>query len=62
MSVDKTKLNVEDTQHQILISVMATFVDDFGYTPRELYQLMNHAQNQLWPALAEMARERKVNT
>lgn len=59
MAVDKTKLDVADHQHQLLISVMATFVDDYGYTPRELYQLMNHAQNQLWPALAEIARERK---
>lgn len=54
VKVDKTKLDINDPQHQMLISILTIFIDDYGYHPRELYQLMNHAQSMLWPSFMEM--------
>ncbi|WP_100406242.1 hypothetical protein [Bacillus solitudinis] len=57
--MDKTKLNQNDPHHQLLIATLAAFVDDFGYTTRELFQLVDHSKNQLWPALREIELEKK---
>lgn len=57
--MDKTKLNENNPHHQILIAVMAAFVDDYGYSPRELFALMDHAKNQTFHALTEIANENK---
>jgi hypothetical protein len=56
--MDKTKLDMNNPHHQVLVSVMATFVDDYGYSPRELFALMDHAKNQTWSALSEIAQDR----
>jgi hypothetical protein len=56
--MDKTKLDTNNPHHQILIATLAMFVDDFGYTTRELFELMNHSQKQLWSALVEMEKEK----
>lgn len=57
--MDKTKLDMNNPHHQLLISVMATFVDDYDYSPRELFQLMDHTKSQTFHALLEMKREKK---
>jgi len=57
--MNKTKLDMNNPQHQILIAVLAKFVDDFGYTTRELFELMNDSQKQLWSGLVEIEKEKK---
>jgi len=57
--MDKTKLNVGDHHHQVLIGTLSMFVDDFGYTTRELFALMNDSQKQLWSALVEIEMEKR---
>ena len=56
----KTKLDPKNPQHQVLIGTLAMFVDDFGYTTKELYALMNDSQKQLWHALIEIENENAV--
>lgn len=57
--MDKTKLNQNNPHHQILIAIMAKFVEDYGYTPRELFQLMEHSKGQLFHALSDIHKESK---
>lgn len=57
--MNKTKLDVNNPHHQHLIVVLAMFVDDFGYTTRELFELMNDSQKQLWSTLVEIEIERR---
>jgi|HigsolmetaAR206D_1030411.scaffolds.fasta_scaffold05370_2 UDP-N-acetylmuramate-alanine ligase len=59
MGNEKTKFNIKRFEHQLLASAMTVLVDDFGYTPREVFELMDDAKRQLWGALAELANERK---
>ena len=57
--MDKTKLDENNPQHKLLIATLAMFVDDFGYTTRELFELMDHSKKQLWSALIEMEKEKR---
>lgn len=59
MSNDKTKLDINNKHHQLLIGTLSMFVDDFGYTTRELFSLMDHSQKQLWHGLKEMEIEKR---
>ena len=54
----ETKLNQHNPHHQILIACLADFVTDYGYTTRELYQLLDNAKNQLWSALSDLENEK----
>jgi hypothetical protein len=56
---DKTKLDQTNPQHMQLIALMAAFVDDWGYTTRELFELLDHSKNQLWHALVEIEKEKR---
>ncbi|MER2172088.1 MAG: hypothetical protein ABS938_15830 [Psychrobacillus psychrodurans] len=53
----ETKLNTQNPHHQLLISLFATFVEDYGYHPRELYELIDHTKNQTYFALQELHEE-----
>lgn len=53
----ETKLNLENNHHRVLISIMATFVEDYGYHPRELFELMDYAKKQMFHGLLEMHKE-----
>lgn len=55
--MDKTKLDANNPQHQILIATLANFVTDYGYTTRELFELMNDSQNKLRHALVELEKD-----
>lgn len=57
--MDKTKLDINNPHHQLLVGTLSMFVDDFGYTTRELFELMDHSQSQLWSALVEMEKEKR---
>lgn len=57
--MDKTKLNENDPAHRLLIATLATLVDDFGYTAREVYQLVEHSKKRLFFTLQELEREQK---
>ncbi|MDQ0412704.1 hypothetical protein [Mesobacillus stamsii] len=57
--MDKTKLDINNPHHQLLIGTLSMFVDDFGYTTRELFELMNDSQKQLWSGLVEMGKEKR---
>lgn len=45
--MDKTKLDMNNQHHQMLVGILSMFVDDWGYTTRELFELMNDSQKQL---------------
>lgn len=57
--LDKTKLDINNPHHQILMATLVMFVEDFGYTTRELFELMNHSQKQLWHGLVEIEKQKK---
>jgi hypothetical protein len=52
------KVDINNKQHQILIGVLTMFVDDFGYTTRELFELLDDSKNQLWHSLVEIEKEK----
>lgn len=54
----KTKFNIKRFEHQLLASAMTVLVDDFGYTPTEVFELMDDAKRQLWGALVKLANEK----
>lgn len=56
----KTKLDQNNPQHQVLIATLVLFVDIYGYTTRELFELMNDSQKQLWHGLTEIEKENKT--
>jgi hypothetical protein len=56
---DKTKLDINNKHHQFLIATLTMFVDDYGYTARELYELLDHSKNQLWHALKDIEIEKR---
>lgn len=57
----ETKLNQNNPQHRLLIALMASFVDDFGYHPRELFELMDHSKKELYFGLQEIYLEGNKN-
>lgn len=59
--MDKTRLDQHNPHHQRLIFLMAQFVEDYGYTPHELFQLMDHSQGAMFHALAQLHDEAKNN-
>jgi hypothetical protein len=59
---NKTKLDINNKHHQHLVGILSLFVDEYGYSVRELYQLMDNCQNQLWVALKEIEEEKKSPT
>lgn len=56
--MDKTTLNLSNPHHRMLVGTLAMFVDDFGYSPRELYGLIENSKKQLWFTFQEMANEK----
>ena len=52
-----TKFDQNNIGHQILVGSMAALVDDFGYTPRELFELIEDAKKQTYFTLLEMSKE-----
>jgi hypothetical protein len=55
--MSKTKLNLERPEHQLLVGTLSMLVDDFKYTPRELFELIEDSKNKLWFTFQEMANE-----
>lgn len=48
MGNGKNKFDITRFEHQLIASTMTVLVDDFGYTPREVFELMDDAKRQLW--------------
>ena len=61
MDQDKTKFRAGNVHHQMLAGMFTMFVDDFGYTPRELFALVESTKNETWFALQDIAKEKKVS-
>lgn len=59
--MDKTKLNEHDPQHRLLMGILTTFVERFGYSSRELFQLLEDAKNELYFPLKEIHSEKEKN-
>lgn len=55
----KTKLDQNDPHHRLLIGTLAMFIDDFGYTTRELFRLLDSSKSQLWHSFVQMENEKK---
>lgn len=55
--MDKTKLDLENKHHQVLVALLATFVTDYEYEPRELFGLLDDAKRQTFHSLLEMYKE-----
>lgn len=56
--MDKTKLDMTNANHQMLISALAGLIDD-GYTAREVLELLEDCKNKLFFALREMEIENR---
>lgn len=56
----KTVFNAGNVHHQMLAGMLTMFVDDFGYTPRELFELMESIKRETWHALQEIAKEKRL--
>ncbi|SFA51010.1 hypothetical protein SAMN05192569_102838 [Parageobacillus thermantarcticus] len=57
--MNKTKLDLNRFEHQLLAGIITAFVDDFGYTPREVFELLNDTKQQMWHALSEIANQKR---
>jgi hypothetical protein len=57
--MSKTKFNLSRYEHQLVASLFTALVDDFDYTPREVFELLDDAKNQMWHALSEIANQKK---
>lgn len=55
--MDKTKLDLKNPHHQILVSTLSLFIDEYGYTPRELIELLDDTKRQTFHAFVEMHKE-----
>lgn len=53
-----TRFNRGNIAHQLLVGTLSVLVDDFGYTPRELFELIEDIKHQTWFALQEMSQEK----
>lgn len=53
----ETKLNTKNNHHRLLIALYAAFVEDYGYHPRELYELIDHSKKELYFGLLEIHEE-----
>lgn len=52
------KFDENNIGHQILVGTIAALVDDFGYTPRELFELIEDVKKQTFFTLLEMSKEK----
>ncbi|PZX07929.1 hypothetical protein C7437_1011051 [Psychrobacillus insolitus] len=55
--MSKTKLDLNDKHHQLLIATLSAFINDFGYSPREMYELLENTRRQTFNTFMEMHRE-----
>lgn len=55
----KTRFNINNPHHRLLAGTLSMFIDDFGYSPRELYELIDSAKKALWHTFREMANEKR---
>ncbi|NRS20632.1 hypothetical protein HP398_29875 [Brevibacillus sp. HB1.4B] len=53
-----TKFDKGNLAHQILVGTMAVLVDDFGYTPREMFELIEDVKKQTYFTFQEMSKEK----
>jgi len=56
--MSKSKFDIHNPHHQMLVATLSMFIDDFGYSPRELYELIESSKKELWFTFQEMANER----
>lgn len=56
--VKTTRFDSNNIGHQILVGTLAALVDDFGYTPRELFELIEDVKKQTYFTLLEMSKEK----
>lgn len=54
------KLDENNVHHQMLVGVFAMFVDDYGYSPRELFLLIDDAKLKTFHSLRELHKEREA--
>lgn len=59
--MDKTKLDIDNPHHQILVGTLTMFIEDFGYNPIELYELIDDCKKQLWLGLREISNEKEAH-
>jgi len=56
--MNKTKFNLSRYDHQLVACVLTMLVEDFGYTTREVFELLEDAKHQMWYALNELKNEK----
>lgn len=56
--VKTTRFDRHNIGHQILVGTLTALIDDFGYTPRELFELIEDTKNQTYFALLELSEEK----
>jgi hypothetical protein len=57
--MNKTKLDLERPEHQLLVGTLSMLVDDFEYSPRELFTLLDDCKRRLWRGLQQMVDENR---
>lgn len=57
--MNKTKLDLNKINHQVLVSAVGALIDDGGHTAREVIELLDDCKNQLFFALQEMEIENR---
>jgi len=56
--MDKTKFNLSRYDHQLVAGILTILVEDFGYSPHEVFELLEDVKNQMWHALNELKNEK----
>lgn len=57
--MDKTKINTNNFNQQLIISGMTSLIDDEDYTPREVFLLLDDIKRNTFHALQEIYIENK---
>lgn len=53
------KLDLDNTNHQLIIGALVNLVEDEGYSPREAFELLEDIKRNTYHALMEISQERK---
>ncbi|WP_214630022.1 hypothetical protein [Paenibacillus agaridevorans] len=55
----KHRMDLKKLSHQMVVSGLVGMIEDDGMTLHEAFEVLEDIKSQTFPALAEIARERK---
>lgn len=53
---DKQRFDIKNFDHQVIVAGMVALAEK-GFTPHQIFELLESIKNEIWPSLAEISRE-----